>query len=84
VTLTTPPWCEATVFSDSTGSGLAWDRLPEVDVEIGFVMAGDSTATLGDDVTAETVARAKMGRNERIMSSGHLVSLGRGVMRERS
>jgi len=75
VALATPPWCETAVFGETEGLGRAWDRLGEVRCPVGFIMAGDNTATLGDAVTAEMVWKPESSRNERIMNSGHLVSL---------
>lgn len=37
-------------------------------------MAGDATATHGDEATREMVWRPPVCSNERIMDSGHLVS----------
>jgi hypothetical protein len=75
VTLATPSWAEAAVFSETTGLGEGWDALPELEVPVGFLMAGDATATLGEELTSEMVWRPPVVANERVMDAGHLVSL---------
>lgn len=74
VTLATPSWAEAAVFSETTGLGEGWDALPELKVPCAFLMAGDAGATLGEDLTREMVWRPPLAVNERIMDAGHLVS----------
>jgi hypothetical protein len=74
VTLATPSWAEAAVFSETTGLGEGWDALPKLQVPVGFLMAGDATATLGEELTSEMVWRPPVVANERVMDAGHLVS----------
>jgi hypothetical protein len=75
VTLATPSWAEAAVFSESEGLGQGWDALPGLEVPCAFLMAGDAGATLGEDLTREMVWRPPLATNERIMDAGHLVSI---------
>lgn len=74
VTLATPSWAEAAVFSEVTGLAEGWDALPDLQVPVAFLMAGDARATLGEEVTREMVWRPPIVANERIMDAGHLVS----------
>jgi len=74
VTLATPSWAEAAVFSEVTGLAEGWDALPELKVPVGFLMAGDARATLGEEISREMVWRPRMVANERMMDAGHLVS----------
>jgi hypothetical protein len=74
VTLATPAWAEAAVFSETTGLAEGWDALPELKVPCGFLMAGDAQSTMGEKLTQEMVWRPPMAANERIMDAGHLVS----------
>jgi hypothetical protein len=74
VQLATPKWGEAAVFAETEGLGLGWDKLAEVQVPVGFVMAGDATATDGEETTREMVWRPPFCANERFMDAGHLVS----------
>lgn len=75
VQLATPSWAEAAVFAEPTGIAEGWDKLPRLDMPVGFLMAGDNRSTMGDDMTARMVWRPKRSSNERIMDGGHLVSL---------
>jgi hypothetical protein len=75
VTLATPSWAEAAVFSEITGLAEGWDALPELKVPVGFLMAGDARATLGEEISREMVWRPPMVANERMMDAGHLVSI---------
>ncbi len=77
VQLATPPWCEAAIFAEPTALAEGWDRLPELAVPVGFVMAGVATATMGQDLTREMVWRPRLSKNERMMDAGHLVSQSR-------
>lgn len=77
VQLATPPWAEAAVFGEPTGLGEGWDRLldtPE-DVKMGFLMANQPKATMGEKMTREMVWRAKGSVNEILPDAGHLVSI---------
>jgi len=74
VVLATPPWSEATVFTEPDASARTWDRLPGLEVPVGWCMAGDSYTTRGDATTQETVWRPPRARNERIMRAGHLAT----------
>ena len=74
VQLATPKWGEAAVFAETEGLGQAWDKLPELQVPVGFVMAGDARATMGEEITAQMVWRPPICANERLMEAGHLVS----------
>jgi hypothetical protein len=74
VTLATPSWAEAAVFSEVTGLAEGWDALPELKVPVAFLMAGDARATLGEEISREMVWRPPMVANERMMDAGHLVS----------
>ncbi|EIW73526.1 hypothetical protein TREMEDRAFT_59699 [Tremella mesenterica DSM 1558] len=73
VTLATPPWCEATSFAESTGLAEGWELLPKVTIPAGFLMAGDSRTTYGDDITREMVYRAPISRNEKVIGSSHQI-----------
>lgn len=73
VTLATPSWAEAAVFTEPTGLGEGWDALPTLQVPVGFLMAGDASSTLGEEMTRELVWRPPMASNERLMDAGHLV-----------
>lgn len=79
VQLATPKWGEAAVFAETEGLGLGWDKLAEVKVPVGFVMAGDATATDGEATTREMVWRPTVSANERLMDAGHLVRCHCGV-----
>lgn len=74
VTLATPSWCEAAVFTEPDACARGWDKLPNLDIPIGWLMAGDSVSTRGDEITQEMCWRSPRSRNERIMDSAHLVS----------
>ncbi|KAI9632069.1 Alpha/beta hydrolase family-domain-containing protein [Dioszegia hungarica] len=73
VQLATPAWAEGCVFAEPTGIAEGWDRLAQLDVPVGFLMAGDSRSTQGDEATARMVWRPKLGSNERVMDGGHLL-----------
>lgn len=75
VQLATPSWAEAAVFAESTGLAEGWDCLPELKVPCGFLMAGEATSTMGENITQELVWRPPVAVNERIMDAGHLVRL---------
>lgn len=75
VQLSTPGWGEAAVFGEPTGMAEAWDRLRDLEVPVGFLMAGNSKATQGEETTGRMVWRSKRSWNERIMDGGHLVRL---------
>lgn len=72
VTLTTPPWCEAVVFSDCRSPQRGWDLLPTLTIPVGFVMAEDAQWMGGDKIAGELVSRPPRARNERARA-GHLV-----------
>jgi hypothetical protein len=74
VTLATPPWAEAAVFTEPTGLGEGWDALPHLQIPVGFLMAGDASSTMGEEITRELVSRPPLAVNERLMDAGHLVS----------
>jgi hypothetical protein len=74
VQLATPKWAEAAVFAETEGLGQGWDKLPELKVPVGFVMAGEAQATMGEEVTAQLVWRPPISANERLTDAGHLVS----------
>lgn len=76
VTLATPVWAEAATFTEIDAGARTYDKLPELTVPIGWVMAGDSGTTRGDDYTQHMVWRAPRSRNERHLKSGHLVGAG--------
>lgn len=73
VTLATPRWAEAAIFSDPYGPQRGWDKLLELTVPAGFLMAGNASWMGGPKVAAEIASRAPRARNERIMEAGHLL-----------
>lgn len=73
VTLATPRWAEATIFSDPEGPQRGWDALPELKLPVGFVLGGDPGWLGGPKVVPEIPWRAPRSRNERIMEGGHLI-----------
>lgn len=73
VTLATPSWAEAAVFSDPNGSPRGWDRLPRLRVPAGFLMAENEDWMGGEDLAREMSTRAPRARNERVMNTGHLL-----------
>jgi len=73
VTLATPRWAEAAIFSDPYGPQRGWDNLLKLAVPAGFLMAGNAGWMGGEQVAQEIVARAPRGRNERIMKASHLL-----------
>lgn len=83
VTLSTPSWAEAAVFSEISGLAEGWDVLPELRVPCGFLMAGDATATMGEEISREMVWRPPIAANERVMDAGHLVGLAELLTRSR-
>jgi len=74
VQLATPKWAEAAVFAETEGLGIGWDKLAELKVPVGFVMAGDPRTTMGEELTGALVWRPAVSANERFMDAGHLVS----------
>jgi hypothetical protein len=72
--LATPPWAEAYVFAEPHGMGIAWDKLKELEMPVGFVMCGNANWTYGEGATREMVWRPKLSSNERMMDAGHMVS----------
>jgi len=74
VTLATPAWCEAAVFTEPTDVGRGWDKLAELDIPVATLMANYPSATLGEPNTHEMVWRPKLARTERALDAGHLVS----------
>jgi pimeloyl-ACP methyl ester carboxylesterase len=75
VTLATPTWAEAATFSEPQGPIRGWDKLRDLEMPVGFLMAGDEFWMGGETVANEMVWRPKRVRNERIMEASHLVSL---------
>lgn len=73
VQLPTPTWAEAQSFSEPDAPMRGWNKLPDLDIPVGFVMAGDETWMTGEDVANELVWRPRRPRNERIMAASHLV-----------
>ncbi|TXT10473.1 uncharacterized protein COLE_04407 [Cutaneotrichosporon oleaginosum] len=73
VTLATPKWAEAAIFSDPEGPQRGWDALPELRCPVGFVLGGDPMWLGGPKVVPEIPWRAPRSRNERIMAGGHLL-----------
>jgi hypothetical protein len=71
VTLATPPWCEAVVFSDCRSPQRGWDLLPSLKMPVGFVMAKDAFWMGGDKIAQELTSRPPRARNERTRA-GHL------------
>lgn len=75
VTLATPGWCEAAVFTEPEGVAHGWMALPKLTCPVGFVMANVPIATYGEERTRDMVWRPPRARNERFRDAGHLVSL---------
>lgn len=73
VTLATPTWAEAATFSEPYAPARGWDKLADLQLPVGFLMAGDEFWMGGDNVANEMVWRPKRARNERIMDASHLV-----------
>lgn len=73
VTLATPIWAEACVFTEPEAGARAWDKLPAVRVPVGWVMAGNSATTYGDRRTQQMVHRPPRARNERWLAANHLL-----------
>jgi pimeloyl-ACP methyl ester carboxylesterase len=74
VTLATPAWCEAAVFTEPEGVAHGWMALPKLTCPVGFVMANIPVATYGEEKTRDMVWRPPRARNERFPDAGHLVS----------
>ncbi|BEJ12351.1 hypothetical protein CspHIS471_0208110 [Cutaneotrichosporon sp. HIS471] len=73
VTLATPKWAEAAVFSDPEGPQRGWDTLSKLRCPVGFIL-GENPAWLGGpQVVPEIPWRAPRSRNERLMSGSHLL-----------
>lgn len=73
VTLATPSWSEAAVFTEPEGVAHGWMALPKLECPVGFVMANVPVATYGEERTRDMVWRAPRARNERFPDAGHLV-----------
>ncbi|KLT43968.1 alpha/beta-hydrolase, partial [Cutaneotrichosporon oleaginosum] len=71
LTLTTPPWCEAVVFSDCRSPQRGWDLLPSLNMPVGFVMSKDAQWMGGEKIARELTSRPPRARNERT-TAGHL------------
>lgn len=71
VTLATPPWAEAVVFSDCRAPQRGWDLLPHIQVPVGFLTAEDAQWIGGAKLAREMVSRPPRARNERTRA-GHL------------
>ncbi|BEI94225.1 uncharacterized protein CcaverHIS019_0606840 [Cutaneotrichosporon cavernicola] len=71
VTLATPPWCEAVVFSDCHSPQRGWDLLPTLKMPVGFVTAEDASWIGGAEIAAEITSRPPRARNERTRA-GHV------------
>ncbi|GMK57473.1 hypothetical protein CspeluHIS016_0403070 [Cutaneotrichosporon spelunceum] len=71
VTLATPPWCEAVVFSDCRSPQRGWDLLPSLTMPVGFVTAEDASWIGGAEIAAEMTSRPPRARNERTRA-GHV------------
>jgi hypothetical protein len=78
VTLATPAWCEAAVFTEPTDVGRGWDKFAQLPMPVATLMADYPTATLGEPNTHEMVWRPRLARTERVLDAGHLVSAGAG------
>jgi hypothetical protein len=74
VTLATPIWAEACVFTETDAGPRSYDKLAHLPMPVGWVMAGNSATTRGDESTQEMVARPPRAINERHLAAGHLVS----------
>ncbi|GMK55193.1 hypothetical protein CspeluHIS016_0202490 [Cutaneotrichosporon spelunceum] len=74
VTLATPSWSEAAVFTEPEGVAHGWMALPKVTCPLGFVMANVPIATYGEEKTRDMVWRAPRARNERFPDAGHLIT----------
>lgn len=73
VTLATPSWCEAAVFTEPEGVAHGWMALAKLECPVGFVMANIPVATYGEEKTRDMVWRPPRARNERFPDAGHLV-----------
>ncbi|KAL1404898.1 hypothetical protein Q8F55_008509 [Vanrija albida] len=74
VTLATPVWAEAATFTEIDAGARGYDKLPHLAVPVGWVMAGNSGTTRGDEMTQHMVWRPPRARNERHLKSGHLLT----------
>ncbi|BEJ14795.1 hypothetical protein CspHIS471_0405620 [Cutaneotrichosporon sp. HIS471] len=74
VTLATPSWSEAAVFTEPEGVAHGWMALPKLTCPVGFVMANIPVATYGEERTRDMVWRAPRARNERFLDAGHLIT----------
>lgn len=77
VTLATPTWAEAATFSDQLAALRGWDKLPELPMPVGFLMAEDEFWMWGEETANEMVWRPPRARNERVKGASHLVSTSR-------
>lgn len=73
VTLATPRWAEAAIFSDPYGPQRGWDKLLDLACPAGLLMAGNAGWMGGPKIAQEIAWRAPRARNERIMDGSHLV-----------
>lgn len=74
VTLATPSWCEAAIFTEPEGVAHGWMALTELECPVGFVMANVPVATYGEEKTRDMVWRPSRARNERFPDAGHLIT----------
>jgi hypothetical protein len=74
VTLATPTWAEAATFSEPHAPARGWDKVAQLDLPVGFLMAEDEFWMCGEDVAHEMVWRPRRARNERVLGASHLVS----------
>lgn len=73
VTLATPVWAEACVFTEPCAGARGWDKLPHIPIPVAFVMAGNSATTRGDRASQQMVHRPPRARNERWLHCNHLL-----------
>ncbi|KAJ9122427.1 hypothetical protein QFC22_001852 [Naganishia vaughanmartiniae] len=76
VTLACPRWAEAAVFTDWHGIQAGYDKLPFLDknMKVRFVMAGDPSATGGEERTRLIVWRPPTTENIILTEASHLVT----------
>ncbi|KAJ9100661.1 hypothetical protein QFC21_003706 [Naganishia friedmannii] len=76
VTLACPRWAEAAVFTDWHGIQAGYDKLPFLDknLKVRFVMAGDPSATGGEERTRLIVWRPPTTENIILTEASHLVT----------
>ncbi|KAJ9127104.1 hypothetical protein QFC24_001339 [Naganishia onofrii] len=76
VTLACPRWAEAAVFTDWKGIQAGYDKLPFLDknLKVRFVMAGDPSATGGEERTRLIVWRPPTSENIILTEASHLVT----------